>query len=216
MPLRRDALRNRERLLTAGRETFAELGADATLEEVARRAGVGIGTLYRRFPSRETLVEAIFEEHFAEVAAAAEEAGAAEDAWSGLVGFLERVLELQAANLPLRDVLLIQRGQEERIAEQRRRIGALLEQVIARGREQGSLRDDLTLGDLVFAMWSFAPLFEATATVAPHAWRRHLQIVLDGMRPDGATRQRVKPLGRSQLEAAVDVLRNRYYRRRAA
>lgn len=216
MSLRRDALRNRELLVAAGRETFAELGADATLEEVARRAGVGIGTLYRRFPSREALVEAIYEEHVAEVLAAVEEAVAAEDAWAGIVGFLERTLTLQAANLPLRDVFLSHGAQEGRIAEQRRRIGPLLEKLVARARAQGSLRDDFTLGDLAFAMWSFAPLFEATASIAPNAWRRHLRIVLDGMRPDAATRQSVKPLSRPQVEAAVDVLRNRYHRRRAA
>ena len=214
--LRRDALRNRERLLAAGRETFAELGVDATLEEVARRAGVGIGTLYRRFPSREALLEAIYEEHIAEVVAAADEAVAAEDAWSGLVRFLQRALELQAANLPLRDVHLSQGTMEGRIAEKRRRIIPLLERLIARGREEGSLRADFTLGDLSFALWSFAPLLEATATVAPNAWRRHLQILLDGMRPEAATPQRVRPLSARQVEAAVDVLRNRYHRRRAA
>jgi AcrR family transcriptional regulator len=216
MSLRRDALRNRELLVAAGRETFAEHGADATLEEVARRAGVGIGTLYRRFPSREALVEAIYEVHIAEVAAAAEDGAAAEDAWSGLVGFLECVLKLQAANLPLREVFLTHGGLEERIVEHRRRVGSQLDAMIARARDEGSLRDDFTLGDLTFVLWSFAPLFEATASVAPDAWRRHLQIVLDGMRPEGATRQHVKPLSRPQLEATVDVLRNRYHRRRAA
>ena len=106
MATRRDAQRNRELLLAAGRDVFSERGAQATLEEIARRAGLGIGTLYRHFPTREALVEAIYEEHIDDVVAAAEEGAAAEDAWQGLVGFLERVLELQARNLPLREVFL--------------------------------------------------------------------------------------------------------------
>jgi hypothetical protein len=66
------------------------------------------------------------------------------------------------------------------------------------------------------AMWSFAPIFEATADVAPQAWRRHLRIVLDGIRPEAATPQTVRPLAGRQLERAMEALRERYHRRRAA
>ena len=213
---RRDAQRNREKLVAAGREVFVEQGADASLEEIARRAEVGIGTLYRHFPSREALVEVIFERHIEEVLAAAEQADAADDAWEGLVGFLERVLELQSRNLPLRDVFLRHPVGEGRIAERRKRIGPLLKRLVARAREQGALRADFTPGDLSLAMWSFAPLFEATAEVAPDAWRRHLRILLDGMRPSAATPQVTRPLTERQVESAIDALRNRYQRRRAA
>jgi AcrR family transcriptional regulator len=213
---RRDAQRNHEKLVAAGREVFAEHGAEATLEEVARRAEVGIGTLYRHFPSREALVEVIFEEHIGQVLAAADEAAASDDAWAGLVSFLERVLELQAGNLPLRDVFLRHPVGEGRIAERRKQIGPLLKKLVARAREHGSLRSDFTVGDLLLAMWSFAPVFEATAGIAPNVWRRHLQLVLDGMRAEAATPRRVRPLGEPQIESAIDALRNRYHRRRAA
>ena len=216
MPPRRDAQRNRGRLVAAGREVFAEHGDETTLEEIARRAGVGIGTLYRHFPTREALIEVIFQEHIGEVLSAAEQAAASEDAWQGLVGYLERVLALQARNLPLRDVFLRHPVGEGRIAEQRRRIGPLLKTSIARARAQGTLRDDFRLSDLSFASWSFAPLFEATAGIAPNAWRRHLRILLDGMRAEAAVPQRVRPLSARQLEAAIDALRSRYHRRRAA
>jgi AcrR family transcriptional regulator len=211
---RRDAERNRARLIEIGREVLAELGPDAPLEEIARRAGVGIGTLYRHFPTREALVAAIFAEHMEEVLAAAEDAAGAEDGWSGIVGFLERALALQARNLPLRSVFL--RVPAEANAERRKRIQPALDRAIARAKEQGSLREDFAVGDLVVAMWSFAPIFEATAEVAPNAWRRHLQIVLDGMRPEAATPQNVRPLAGKQLERAIDALRSRYHRRRAA
>ena len=102
------------------------------------------------------------------------------------------------------------------MAEQRRQLGPALERLIANAREQGALRDDYAVSDLSFALWSFAPLFEATAGVAPNAWRRHLRILLDGMRAQAATPQRVRPLSRRQLDAALDALRARYHRRRAA
>jgi len=213
--LRRDAARNRAKLIATGREVFAEQGPDASLEEVARRAGVGIGTLYRHFPSRETLAEEIFAEHIAEVVAAAEDAAVAEDAWAGLVSFFERVLDLQARNLPLRG-LFLRHGGGRGIAERRRRIVPLLERLVERGREQDVLRDDLAAGDLTVALWSFSPVLEATAEVAPNVWRRHLRILLDGMRPEAATPQQVTPLAGRRLERAIDTLRERYHRRRAA
>ena len=211
---RRDAERNRARLIEIGRDVLAELGPDAPLEEIARRAGVGIGTLYRHFPTREALVASIFAEHMDEVLAAAEHAGSAEDGWAGLVDFLERVLELQARNLPLRSVFL--RVPEDASAEGRKRILPALDRAVGRAQDQGSLRDDFAVGDLAVAMWSFAPIFEATAEVAPGVWRRHLRIVLDGMRPEAATPQQVRPLAGKQLERAIDALRFRYHRRRAA
>ena len=216
MAPRSDARRNQATLVAAGRVVFAEQGTDATLEEIARRAGLGIGTLYRRFATREALVEAIYAEHIDEVAEAAERGVASDDPWEGLVGFLERTLELQAANLPLRDVFLRHPAGTGRIAERRRRIRLLLKRLVARAHEQGTLRPDFTAADLTLALWSFAPVLEATAGIAPDAWRRHLRVLLDGMRAGAATPQRVHALTARQLEAAIETLRNRYRRRRAA
>ena len=97
-PLRRDAEANRRRILAAAAEAFADQGLDVPVDEIARRAGVGMGTLYRRFPTKAALVEAIFEEHLDRLAALAEEALREEDAWRGLAGFLERTVALQAEN----------------------------------------------------------------------------------------------------------------------
>jgi AcrR family transcriptional regulator len=212
---RRDAERNRRKLIEVGRTVLTELGPDAPLEEVARRAGVGIGTLYRHFPTREALIESIFAEHIGQVVSAAEEAEAADDAWAGLVGFLEQVFALQSANLPLRAVF-VRQTDERAAAERRRRTLPVLDRLIGRAKEQGSLRGDYTVGDLLLALWSFAPVLEATAEVAPNVWRRHLQILLDGMRAEGATPQQVRPLAGRQLEAASQALRTRYHGRRAS
>src|SRR5687767_4321657 len=103
--LRRDAERNRRRLLDAARQVFAELGLEAPLEEIARRAGVGIATLYRRFPTRSALIEALFVEQAEEYVRASEAALAADDAWEGFARFVERICEMQAEDRGFTDVL---------------------------------------------------------------------------------------------------------------
>src|SRR5215212_11501130 len=89
-PLRRDAQRNRERILAAARALFAERGVDATLDDVAARAGVGVGTVYRRYPNKDALLDELFEERIGELAALAEASRTAADPWTALVHFLER------------------------------------------------------------------------------------------------------------------------------
>jgi len=95
-PLRRDAERNRQRILKAALEVFTERGLDASLDEVARHAGVGVGTVYRRFRTKEELVEALFVNRIEEVAALAEEATRAADPWSGLACFMEQAATILA------------------------------------------------------------------------------------------------------------------------
>src|SRR4029079_15919418 len=104
-PLRRDAELNRQRIVEAAREAFAEVGIDAPMEEVARRAGVGMGTVYRRFPAKEDLIDAVFEEALADVEAIATEALQVPDAWTGFRLYIERTMELNAANRGLKDVI---------------------------------------------------------------------------------------------------------------
>src|SRR4051794_21946295 len=104
--LRADAARNRERILAAAAEAFAGGGLTVTLDEIARRAGVGVGTVYRRFPDKDVLIDALFEQRIAELVALAVEAREAPDAWTGLVHFFEAGLALQAADRGLKEVLL--------------------------------------------------------------------------------------------------------------
>jgi AcrR family transcriptional regulator len=103
--LRADALRNREAVVAAARQVFAEAGLDAPLEEIARRAGVGIGTLYRRFPSRLDLVDAILTSSVEAHVRVAEEALAMADPWEGFVHFLTEVGRLQASDRGLNDMM---------------------------------------------------------------------------------------------------------------
>ena len=105
-PLRRDAERNRQRILKAASEVFTERGLDVSLDEVARHAGVGVGTVYRRFRTKEDLVEALFINRIEEVAALAEEAAQVPDPWSGLVCFMEQMTEMLAGDLGLHQLLM--------------------------------------------------------------------------------------------------------------
>jgi AcrR family transcriptional regulator len=213
---RRDAQRNHELLVAAAREVFAEEGVEASLEEIARRAGLGIGTLYRHFTTREALVEAIFERRIGELVAIAEAAAAEPDGWRALGHVLERMLELQAGDRVLKDVLMRYPPGAGKLARAREELSGLFEQVLELAREQGALRDDFTFSDLALLFWSFAPLIDATAEVAPNVWRRHLHWVLDGLRAEAATSQAEPPLTDEELRTAMHALREQRVGRRHA
>jgi AcrR family transcriptional regulator len=204
--IRKDAVRNRALLVAAAREVFREEGVEARLEEVARRAGVGAGTLYRHFPTREALVEAILAERIDEFATLATSALDQTDAWEGLVGLLEAILELQRGDRVLKEVFVRYPPDESNLTESRQQIRGLFEQVLARAHEQGVLRQDYRLPDMAMLLWSFAPVIDATEA-APEVWRRHLHWTLDGLRPAAATPQAQPPLDDDQLHDAMRCLR---------
>ena len=121
-PLRRDAARNRERLLTAASDLFAERGLNVTLNDIAHRAGVGVGTAYRRFANKEEVIDALFEQRLQDVIAVAEQALSATDAWGGLVDFLERSLHMQFGDRGLTEIMNSPQLGRERVNETRDRI----------------------------------------------------------------------------------------------
>jgi AcrR family transcriptional regulator len=211
---RRDAQRNHALLVAAARAVFAERGVEAQLDEIARRAGLGIGTLYRHFPTREALVEAVFAERVDEFLAVAEAALAETDAWAGLVSFLEGTLVLQTGDRVLKEIFLRYPPGEGRLAETRRQMRQLFEQILDRAHAQGVLRSDFAVPDLALLLWSFAPVIDATAETAPNVWRRHLHWLLDGLRSDSATPQTVPPLDDEQLTEAMRRLREQRFQRK--
>jgi AcrR family transcriptional regulator len=206
---RSHARRNHERLVAAARAVFAEQGVDASLEAVARRAGVGIGTLYRHFATREALVGAIFERRIGALVAVADEAAGDPDGWGAFVAFIERTLELQAADPVLKEILMRYPLQPGRLAHARRELRGRVERLIGRAQADGQLRADFTFSDLVLLLRSFTPIFEATAGVAPRAWRRHLHLVLDGLRAHAATPHGEPALSDDELQASMRSLRER-------
>jgi AcrR family transcriptional regulator len=198
-------------LVAAAREVFAEHGVEVRLDEIARRAGLGHATLYRHFPSREALVEAIFAERVDELLAIGQTALEERDAWVGFVSFLEAMLELQSKDRVLREIFVRYPPGEGRPTETRQQMRQLFEQIIGRAHEQGALRTDFSLPDLALLLWSFAPVIDATAETAPRAWRRHLHVLLDGLRPAAATPQDEPPLDEQQLTAAMRCLREQRF-----
>jgi AcrR family transcriptional regulator len=204
---RSHARRNHEALVVRAREVFAERGVDASLEEIARRAGVGIGTLYRHFATRDALVDAVFERRIGDFVAIAEKAAAEPDAWLAFVGFLEGTLELQAGDRLLKDVFLRSPPGAGRVESAREELRRRFAQVLERACEDGRLRAGFTLADLSLLFWSFAPLIDATSEIAPNAWRRHLHWLLDGLSTESATPQVEPSLSDEQLNAAIQALR---------
>jgi AcrR family transcriptional regulator len=207
--MRSHARRNHELLVVAAREVFAERGVEASLEEIARRAGVGVGTLYRHFPTRDALVEAVFERRIGEFTAVAEAAAAEPDAWLAFVGFLEGTLAIQAGDRMLKDVFLRTPPGTGPVQQLRSEMRRLFESVLERARAHGGLRSDFSFPDLALLFWSFAPLMDATAAAAPDAWRRHLHWLLDGLRAGAATPPSEPPLTPAQFELAVEAFRRR-------
>jgi AcrR family transcriptional regulator len=196
--LRSDARRNRERLVASARELFASEGIDVPVEEITQRAGLGMGTLYRHFPTKEELVDAVLEDAFGQLVQVAEQAAEQEDAWLGFTDFLEAALSLHAANRGLKDILATREG-GMRAQAMRARIQPLLRRMIERAQEQGALRPDFAAEDLPLVFWTTGRVVEATAGVAPDFWRRHLGLLLDGLRAGAATPLPAPPLTRAQL-----------------
>jgi AcrR family transcriptional regulator len=190
--MRRDALQNRERLLAAAGQVFEEKGLEASVADVARVAGVGMGTLYRRFPSKEALIEALVSEVLEATIAMAREAAARPDG-TGLEHFLQAASAYQAEHLGCLPKLWSSDHHLVRTA--RTRIAALLADAQAHGR----VRPDLTSTDLSLVMWSIRGVLETTRANAPEAWKRHLDLLIAGMRPtDGAFAHR--PVSQSQVD----------------
>ena len=186
-PLRRDAQRNRDRILAATRAAFQERGLDVGVDEIARRAGVGMGTLYRHFPTKDALIDAIVDARFAELTASAERALEAPDAWEGFEAFLVSAVELQASDRGFKDALAARGRDEPRVKAARRKLHAVLDRLVARGREEGALRDDLAAEDVTVLLWATARVVERTADVAPGQPLRFLAMHLDGLRPAAAS-----------------------------
>src|SRR5271157_191041 len=177
-PLRVDAERNRGRIVEAARAKFAERGLDVPLEEVAGQAGVGIATLYRRFPTRDDLIAACFERRVEEYAAAAEQALQAADGWSGFSAYVERICAMQAADRGLNDVLTRTFPNATVLEGHRMRGYELSLQLIERARAEGSLRADFVSEDLVLLLMANAGVVQAAGNAAPDAWRRFVGLAL--------------------------------------
>ena len=202
-PLRADAERNRQRLLQAAGELFAQKGLGVGLDEIARHAGVGVGTAYRRFRDKDELVEALFADRIATVTSLAERALADPDPWSGFVRFMEGSVRMQIADRGLKDALF-RSGQRVRCLEEgRERVAPLVEALVLRAQASGGLRADLEFTDLPLLQFLVSGVADFAGPVAPGLGPRYLAIVLDGLRTPTPSPLPGPALSRDEFDAAI-------------
>ena len=196
-PLRRDAERNRQRILRAASEVFTSRGLQASLDDVARQAGVGVGTVYRRFPDKESLVEALFEERIQSMVTLAEKALAEPDSWTGLVSFLENACTLLATDRGLREIIMFATYGRDQVELGKARMQPLVTQLVERAQRDGKLRADLQPTDMIFIEFMLTSAASYAEPVDPEVWRRYLALITDALRP---ARDRTTPLPGPALE----------------
>ncbi|MBF6215142.1 TetR/AcrR family transcriptional regulator [Nocardia puris] len=202
--LRADAARNQQRIVAAARELFADHGLEITLDDVAERAGVGVGTVYRRFANKTELIAEVFEQHLGDLLVAAQEAARHEDPWLGLVEFFEYACGHLAANRGFGEVMLELQQDPERFVALRDRIKPAVAEVIDRAREAGALQPDIESSDFFAMIHMLDALTEFTNPVNPGTWRRYVAVMLNGVRSDSVPRMplTVPPLTDDEVERA--------------
>ncbi len=202
-PLRRDARERRDKLVAAAQHEFAAHGVDASLEKIAREAGVSIGTLYRHFPTRLDLLMAAFEPRLHEFLRGADEALKIGDPWEAFVAYLENLFAVQAGDRGFNDFLSRRfpgNAETEQIHDQ---MCQQIEDVLTRTQESGQARPDITQADIVNLIWSNGRIIDATSATAPTAWRRQLYLMLDAYRADRAHPIPEPPMTDAQLYDAM-------------
>jgi AcrR family transcriptional regulator len=195
--LRRDAAENRELLLAAAARVFAAQGLGACVEEIARTAGVGIGTLYRRFPNKEALIAELVQDVLERMSALAAAATEIPDG-GGLESFLEAASSYQAEHRGCLPRLWNTAADNEALVQVRQTIASLL----ADAKRHDRVREELTSTDVTMVMWSIRGVIETTRDTAPDAWRRHLAILVAGLRP-AAEPLHHKPMTRAQVDRVL-------------
>jgi AcrR family transcriptional regulator len=178
--LRQDAARNRVKILAAALAAFDEEGVDVGVEVIAHRAGVGMGTLYRRFPTKELLIEAVVDELLEQVLSTARAALENESAADGFAEFLRAVGWLQFEHAGC-----LARLWTSTDSEWRNRIEVLTRTLLGRAQAAGTVREDLVYEDVIVLFWSLRGVIEATATISPDAWLRFFELLLSSLAPGG-------------------------------
>lgn len=186
-PLRADARRNHERILESARVVFAQAGPDAQIDDVARHAGVGVGTVYRHFPTKEDLIAALAGERFERLAEKAVESLEAEDAWEGFCDFIRFSAQLQADDRGLCEVM---GSRPEVMNEAALAVGLaeLADKLVKRAQRSGELRKDLEWEDVPMIACGLGRITPAEMGPATGRWPRLVEIILDGLRAPGSSK----------------------------
>jgi AcrR family transcriptional regulator len=185
-PLRADARRNREKVLAAARAVFAEQGVDAQMDDVARRADVGVGTVYRHFPTKDALLNALSDELFEVIAAHARELLELDDPWEAFQRAMWFGGKKTAGDRAFAEILAAQRKALPRTCPGQEDLIATTSELMRRCIEAGKMRPDVVIDDIPLVMCGVGSA-SAMPHPSPEAWRRHLGIVLDGLRAEAAS-----------------------------
>jgi len=180
-PLRRDAERNRQRILDAAGRLIGDRGLEVSHDEIAREANVGVGTVYRRFPTRERLFDALYHRELDTMVAIAEKAAQVDDPLQGLRLFLERSFEQQAANRGLRELLIGHSGTTDLARSAQSRIGPIVGGLVVRAQAEGRLHPAIGPTDTAMIPVMINAVMRASREADPDQWRRWLAILLEGM-----------------------------------
>ena len=181
-PLRRDAERNRQRILTAAASLIAERGLGVSHDEIARSAEVAVGTVYRRFPDKSSLIDALFRDQVDAAVASARAALTIADPWQALEALLTDIMQRQARNRGLRE---LSSGSAHGVAlgsYARTHIAPVVSELLARALIAGVVRRDVTEQDLALVPIMIGAVIQSARATDPELWRRTLTIVLDGLR----------------------------------
>ena len=185
--LRADARRNQEAVLAAAKQLFASEGLDAQMPDVAKAANVGVGTVYRHFPTKDHLIAALATEHFGLMAERAREGLEAPDAWEGIADFIRFAAELQASDRGLCEVMS-SRPDVMDSAARACGLPELCQQLVTRGQRSGQLRRDLDWEDIPMIACGLGRVTQAPPPPSVGRWPRLLEIILDGLRAPGSNR----------------------------
>jgi len=202
--LRADAQRNLVRVLDAAREVFAEHGIDAPVTEIADRAGVGVGTIFRRFPSKDDLLVAVVEQRTEQLIDAADLALASDDPGDALRRFMETAAAMQISDRCWCDASGTDLFGREGIRDQIDVLVGKMGELLTSAQTAGQVRSDLRALDIPVLLMAVAKSGLMLEDAAPGAWKRYLGIVFDGLRPEAARPLPRRPLTRRQFEAARD------------
>lgn len=202
--MRKDALRNRQRVIDAARDLFATRGLEATLNEVAHHGGIGVGTVYRRFPTKEALFEAIFEDAIDEVAALADTGLEFDDSWQGFAWFVEQMCSSTATDRGLREIMFGKVGVCNRVDAARTRLVPKIAKLVERAQKDGYLRPGISDTDMPILGMLAGTVSEFAGHVDADLWRRYVAIFLDGLRNrDGQDTLPVDALDSVETEIAM-------------
>jgi AcrR family transcriptional regulator len=204
-PLRRDAQRNLERILTSATEVFAERGLDATLDDVAAHAGVGVGTVYRRFADKEALVDVLFEQNITDLIDSARRALDIDDPWDSFTFMLRDSFGSQVHNRGLHEIMVKGVFGRNRVAAARERVQPAMAAVIDRAKRAGVLRADFEQTDVPVLAVMVGHAADYVSVGSPETWTRYLTILLDGLRaqPGPPSALPAAALSDAQFETAM-------------